>query len=149
MCHPTRCRNLLSWLQICAHVTIFMEWHWGQEQRHATAACITCMCIAINDLWNKKGVTIGQSFFTRQRRDKGWTKGRRGFPGAGNPFLPFVYSLPFLCLVKDDCRTVTWALFGLWLVAEHMCVTHSCSACFGLCPQCEVLRGTQPRSGLR
>jgi hypothetical protein len=30
-----------------------------------------------------------------------------------------------LCLVKDDCRTVTRALFGLSLVAEHMRVMHS------------------------
>jgi hypothetical protein len=87
--------------------------HWGKELRHATAACVACMCIAVNDLPNKRGVTIGQSSFTRQKRDKGRTKSRRGFPGAGNPDLPFVYSLSLLCLIKDDCRTVTRASFGL------------------------------------
>jgi hypothetical protein len=87
--------------------------HWGQEPRHATAACVTCMCIATHDLRNKTGVTFGQSSFTRQRREKGQTKGRRGFLGARNPVLLFVYSLSLLCLVKDDCRSVTSALFGL------------------------------------
>jgi hypothetical protein len=87
--------------------------HLGQELRHVTAACVTCLCIAGNDLPNKRGVIIGQPSFTRQRKDKEQTKSRRGFPGAGNPVLPFVYSLSLLCLIKDDWRTVTWAVFGL------------------------------------
>ena len=72
--------------------------HWGQRPMHVEHKCNECMWFAGNNLPNKRCVTIQQLFFTRQRRDKGLTKGRRGFPDAGNPVLPFIYSLSILCL---------------------------------------------------
>ena len=70
----------------------------------------------------------------RQRMDKGQDRIPCTWETSPALCLPFVYSLSLLCLVKNNCRTVTHLLFGRLLPAKLMHLTYSCSACIGSCP---------------
>ena len=109
---------------------------WSTSGLHACALqLVTGQTKPVSQLYNHPLLDKGGTK-SRQRADKEQEK----FPRCREswPALcpSFVYSLCVLCLAKNSCWTVTWALFGLWLPAEHMCLMHLCSACISLCPQC-------------